>query len=212
MTTDIDGVSSNMKSEMIAQLQAELLTYKDNKVKELNSVVKSTVESLVMSEFQSYSSVLQKRLESSDISINKEELKKVVHNLVQEDDRFNLMVFGLPKQNSEGLNATIKKIFTEIGKRPRIGACRLGKKIPANSARPIKVTARSSTVVAQILSKAKQLKNVEAYRKVYLSPDRSSQQRLKQKQLVIELKRLSVEKPGQKHFICGGRINSVDKT
>ena len=83
MTTDIDGVSSNMKSKMIAlqksvnKLQAELQTYKNNEVKEL----KSTVESLVKSKFQSYRSVLQISLESSDSSINKEELKKVVKTL-----------------------------------------------------------------------------------------------------------------------------------
>ena len=159
MTTDIDGVSSNMKSEMIAlqksvnKLQAELLTYKDNEVKELKSVVKSTVESSVKSEFLSYSSVLKKSLESSERSINKEELKNVAQNVVQEEDRSrNLMIFGLPEENSEDLNATVSKIFTEIGDRPRIDACRLGKKIPANSARPAKVTATSSAVVAQILS------------------------------------------------------------
>ena len=45
----------------VNKLQAELLTYKDDEVKELKSVVKSTVESSVKSEFLSYSSVLKKR-------------------------------------------------------------------------------------------------------------------------------------------------------
>ena len=71
--------------------------------------------------------------------------------------------------------------------------------------------ATSSTVVAQIMLKAKQLRKKDTYEKVYLIPDLSPEQRLKQKQLVTKLKRLIVEKPQQKHFISGGKINSVDK-
>ena len=76
----------------------------------------------------------------------------------------------------------------------------------------MKVTATSTTVVAHILSKAKLLRKLQTYDKVYLSPDRTPEQRLKHKQLVIELKQLAVEKPGQKHYISGGSIHSVDKT
>ena len=69
-------------------------------------------------------------------------------------------------------------------------------------------------IVAQILSKAKQLKKKEEYERVYLSPDRSPEQRLQQKQLISELKQLVINNPGQKHYISGGKIHSVtvDKT
>ena len=122
------------------------------------------------------------------------------------------MIFGLPEKANEDLNGTVNKLLTAIGEKPRIDACRLGKKRLDNKIRPVKVTATSSTVVAQILSKAKLLRNKRGYGEVYLSPDRTPEQRLKQKQLVVELKQLVIDKPGQKHYISGGRIHSVDET
>ena len=151
---------------------------------------------------------------SSDNVINEQELKKVVQNVVQDEDRSkNLMIFGLPDEPNEDINGSVSQLLLVIGEKPRVDACRIGKKKLDNSSRPVKVTAASSTVIAQILSKAKKLKKQTIkYENVYLSPDRSPEQRLKQKQLVLDLKQLAVEKPGQKHFISNGKICSVDKT
>ena len=152
-------------------------------------------------------------MKSSDTSINIEDIKNVVQNAVKEEDRSRcLMVFGLPEKSNEDIKAAVGELFTAIGEKPKIDACRLGKKKPDNAVRPVKVTATSSTVITQILSKAKQLRKKNTFENVCLSPDRSPEQRLKQKQLVTELKRLVVEKPEQKHFISGGKINSADKT
>ena len=216
------GVSHCMKSELIhtqqtvTKLQSELLEYKDNELEALKSTVKSAVENSVKSVFKSYSSVLQTGLtpsEGTTPTISKQELRNVVQNVVEEEDRSkSLMIFGLPEKSNEDLNETVNKLFTALGEKPRIDACRLGKKKSNNSSRPVKVTATSSMIVAQILSKAKQLRKKVEYERVYLSPDRSPEQRLKHKQLVIELKQLAAAKPGQKHYISGGSIHSVDKT
>ena len=220
--TGHEGVPHCMKTEMIetqqtvTKLQSELLTYKDNELEALKSTVKTAVEVSVKSEFESYSSVLQAGLkspESSTPTISKQELRNVVQNVVEEEDRSkSLMIFGLPETSNEDINGTVNKLLTALGEKPRIDACRLGKKKSDSKPRPIKVTATSTTVVAHILSKAKLLRKLETYDKVYLSPDRTPEQRLKHKQLVIELKQLALEKPGQKHYISGGSIHSVDKT
>ena len=135
-----------------------------------------------------------------------------MRDFVDEEDRCkSLMIFGLPEKSNEDLNSSVNTLFNALGEKPRIDACRLGKKRTDSKFRPVKVTATNSTVVAHILSKAKLLRKKSAYDKVYISPDRSPEQRLKQKQLVIELKQLAVSNPGQRHFISGGKIHSKDK-
>lgn len=219
MITDFRGAPTSMKTQLlesqqtVISLQSELLTCKNDQLEALKDSVKSTVENSVKSELVSYSSVLQNGINSSDNVINEQELKKVVQNVVQDEDRSkNLMIFGLPDEPNEDINGSVSQLLLVIGEKPRVDACRIGKKKLDNSSRPVKVTAASSTVIAQILSKAKKLKKQTKYENVYLSPDRSPEQRLKQKQLVLDLKQLAVEKPGQKHFISNGKICSVDKT
>ena len=89
-------------------------------------------------------------------------------------------------------------------------AARLGKGNMDGKIRPVKVTLRSSAAVSQILLKAKQLKNSAKYRSVYISPDRTPEQRLQHKKLVIEMKGKCKDLPGQKHFIRGGTVCSID--
>ena len=66
--------------------------------------------------------------------------------------------------------------------------------------------------VYQILANAKKLKGVEKFKTVYVSPDRTEEDRLKQRELVRELKKLASEKPTMKHFIRNGKLFSVEKT
>lgn len=219
LTSDYRDAPDGMKvkymesQHTVIKLQSELLTRKNDELEALKSTVKSTVENSVKSEFVSYSSVLQKGSNAADNVIDKHELKKVVQNVVQEEDRGrNLMIFGLPDEPNEDLDGAVNQLFTAIGEKPRVDACRLGRKKSDKIVRPVKVTAASSTVVEQILSKAKKLKEQERYKDVYMSPDRSPEQRLKQKQLVAQLKQLAVDKPGQRHFIRNGKIFSEDKT
>ena len=67
--------------------------------------------------------------------------------------------------------------------------CRVGKKISGGTARPVKVTTSSATIVDHILYKAKRLKQTIKFKTVFLSPDRSLEQREKHRQLVLDLKK-----------------------
>ena len=64
----------------------------------------------------------------------------------------------------------------------------------------------------QILSKAKKLRGVEKFKRVYLPLDRTEEDRIKQRELVQEMKKLSAEKPVMRHFIRDGKVVCVDKT
>ena len=141
-----------------------------------------------------------------------EELKKAVKTVVQEEDRSrNVTIFNLPDQENEDINSVVAIVFEAIGEKPRVEACRLGKRKSNKSMRTVKVTVANSTVVSQILSKARNLRKVSNLKSVFVFPDRSTEQRAKQKLLVTDLKILAKEQTYMKHFIRNGEILSVEK-
>ena len=141
-----------------------------------------------------------------------EELKKAVKTVVQEEDRSrNVTIFNLPDQENEDINSVVAIVFEAIGEKPRVEACRLGKRKSNKSMRTVKVTVANSTVVSQILSKARNLRKVSNLKSVFVFPNRSTEQRAKQKLLVTDLKILAKEQTYMKHFIRNGEILSVEK-
>ena len=122
------------------------------------------------------------------------------------------MIFNLPQKNNEDINSVVAEaeVFQAIGEKPRVEASRLGKR-SNKSLRPVKVTVTNPTVVSQILSKARNLRKVNESKSVFVCPDRSTEQRAKQKLLVADLKRLSREQTDKKNFIKNGEILSIDR-
>ena len=204
-----DLKSSLIKSQQsVIELQDELLTNKKDQLQSLQATVKTSVESSVKAGLDSYSTVVAK---SQSQSIATDALKSAVKIAINEDDRSrSLMVFGLPEGTNEDLCAKVDDILQQIGEKPKIEAARLGKENTDGKIRPVKVTLRSSAAVGQILIKAKQLKNSAKYRSVYISPDRTPEQRLQHKKLVVEMKAKFKDLPGQRHYIRGGTVCSID--
>jgi hypothetical protein len=122
------------------------------------------------------------------------------------------MIFGLPEQENEEVNSLVIKVFRTIVEKPRIEACRVGKQAAGRKVRPVKVTAACSTIVDQILARSKSLRKSEKFSTVFVSPDRSLEQRHKQRELVAKMQKLFTEQPGKVHFIRDSTIVSVDKT
>ena len=165
-------------------------------------------------EFQSYSSVLEKNCDQPSTSVNREELKKVIHTVVQEEDRSkNVMIFNLPESENEDLNSAVGELFLSIGEKPRVEACRLGSVSgkSGKTVRPVRVSVASSSIVGQILSKARKLKQMYCYKTVFLSPDRAPEQRAAQRELVQNLKRVKKEEPEKVHYLKSGKIISAVK-
>ena len=77
--------------------------------------------------------------------------------------------------------------------------------------RPVKVTLTSSTIVQQILTRERHLRSSELFSKVFISPDRSPEERTEQQKLVLELTKRSNDEPDKIHFIKGGKVCSVVK-
>ena len=219
VSTDYKMASNSVKHQMfetqetIIKLQSELLACKNEQLESLQTSVKSSVGESVKAEFQSYSSVLQANCPESQKPVSSEMIKKAVKTVVQEEDRNkNLMIFGLSEQDNEELSTVVSEVFSAIGEKPRIEASRVGKLKPGKAVRPVKVTAASATIVNQILAKSRNLRATEKFKTVFISPDRSPEQRAKQRELVRDMKRLVTEQPDKLHFIRNGAIKSTDKT
>ena len=58
----------------------------------------------------------------------------------------------------------------------------------------------------RVLRKAKLLKDVEGYKSVYISPNRTVEERISRQKLVSELKKKRSEDPNSNYFIHRGEV------
>ena len=145
--------------------------------------------------------------------ISTESIKSVAKQLALEEELGrNIMVFGLCEEDNEEINTKVSEVLESLGEKPHVEACRIGKKTPS-AARPVKVSFSSSSIVQQILKKSSKLSGTERFKSVFLAPDRTAEERVQRKELVLELKvkrRAGIEKD-KKLFIRGGKICSIER-
>ena len=65
--------------------------------------------------------------------------------------------------------------------------------------------------MTQILTKASNLRNFDQYKQVFISPDRTPEQRAARRELIEQLKLKRTNEPNSRHYIKGGQILSADK-
>ena len=130
----------------------------------------------------------------------------------EEERETNIVIFGLEEKSGEKLGERVNELLgkLELGEKPRFTARRVGEVRQGATKRPVKVSLRSSQIARKILAKSPKLRDVENYNEVYVSPDRTLEQRTIQRELVAELKRRRTEEPLKRHFIRGGRVESLD--
>ena len=202
-----------MKSELIAaqrsvvKLQQQILDAQAKQLNEMSTVVDTAVDRGI----RSYSEIVSQTIEESVPVLSEQKLKKVVQEAVIDDDRSkNVVVFGLAEEDSENLDGKIVSLFEEIEEKPSFEAVRVGK-VSEDQIRPVKVSVRNCETVRQLLLKAKELKTTTAYRNVYISPDRSPEERIKHRQLVDEMRRKRTKCPDIHYYIHGDHIIARDK-
>ena len=128
------------------------------------------------------------------------------------------MLFGLKEDTGEDVSGKVSDVLLQLNLKPKVDVSRIGSGVPSPSRestntkpRPVKVTVASSAIVKEVLSRAKHLKNCSGFKSVYLSPDRTVEQRTEHRKLVSELKQRLVDQPGQRHFIRGNSVVSTQK-
>ena len=212
---------SSTKSQLIENqkwvisLQEQLISCKDKQLEGVETVVKSSVENNLKEQFKSYSEAAAENVMvcKSDSLSDPATLKKVVKSVVQEEDRSrNVVIFGLSEKKEENVEERVKEVFEVIGLKPPLQASRVGKTSKDDSKRPVKVSLSSASTVYTILSQARKLRQSEKFSKVFIRPDRSEEERARDKLLVQELIKKREKEPGKIHYIRAGTSHSKDKS
>ena len=194
--------------KLIIQLQRELNHSKNEEVAAVQSTVKSEIK-------KSFADIVTSG-KSSPVGITTEKIQQAVKSVVNEDKRSrNLVIFGLQEEGpNEKLRTHVSNMMKEfIEDVPcmrdvvRIGAAGSGPR----SRRPVKVTFESKESAVLVLSCAKKLRQLSDFKSVYISPDRSAEERVARRRLVSELKEKIVSEPELYHFIQNGKLQSSEK-
>lgn len=209
-------ISSQAK---VIELQDKLL---DSKTEQFTTVTE-TVEKSIESSLKTYASAVGEQNAGSQISAP--ELRTAVQEVVQTEERsHNLILFGLPEAGGEceDTEKLVGDVLLELGEKPHVVAERLGRitvdTVPAKNTRsavkrrprPVKICLTSPALARKILSRARDLRESQRFSGVFICPDRSSDQRVKQRNLVLELKKRKEGDPGKnnRHYIRGGTVHT----
>ena len=75
----------------------------------------------------------------------------------------------------------------------------------------MKVSFKSGVMAGQILTMSRNLKQSQRFGKLFISADRTLEQRQQHGELVTELREKLKANPDCRHFIRGGRVHSDEK-
>ena len=207
------------KTEQI-KTQNELIKCKSGKLDSVKDSVKETVKT----EMESFSDVVKKNSAiSSDISPAK--IKMAVKSVITEDDRSkNFIIFGAEEEmicedNEMDDRSLVRDIFGILkyeNERPTVVKCeRVGVK-KSDVRRPIKITLRNSETVRDVLSRAKLLRSFVTtgynfdHNKLYLTPDRSLDERITRQKLVQEMKDKIKKDSSKRYYIRNNKVCAAD--
>ena len=118
----------------------------------------------------------------------------------------NIIIHGLEELNDkyEELETQVKSLFAELEEAPVLRSLeRLGKQ--SQTARPVKVVLRNRDAQQSIMMKKSKLRGTEKFKRVYISPDRTLEERKERKLVVDRLKGMANRYP-DKHFIIRGNL------
>ncbi|KAL5250018.1 hypothetical protein ACHWQZ_G015934 [Mnemiopsis leidyi] len=181
-----------------------------------------SVKTAVKTEIRSWSDIVRTNVSQAP-SPTTEVIKNVVRNTVEQSDRNrSFIIYGAAEDEEKTPENILTDVFFDLNKqvdsvqRPKVVAVRrIGIQKPdASFARPIKVTLTNPDEVKSVLSRSNLLKKSpeEYFRKLYLAPDRTLEERREHQKLVCEVKRRIESEPEKYHYIKNKRVLSVDRT
>ncbi|KAL5259237.1 hypothetical protein ACHWQZ_G003816 [Mnemiopsis leidyi] len=205
--------------DQVISLQERLLSAKEglSKAKEVSEQFKSEIvnsfqKGVSSAVKKSFSDVVKSSgINNSAATISTESIKSVAKQIVLEEELGkNIMIFGLCEEDNENICTKVSEVLESLGEKPRVMACRIGKKLPSEI-RPVKVSFSGSSIVQQILKKSSKLCGIEKFKRVFLAPDRTAEERAQHRELVLELKRRAEVEKDKKLFIREGKIHSLER-
>ena len=124
------------------------------------------------------------------------------------------MVFGLEESDDETLRENAIDVLAKLDEKPKLESVRRIGVLRSGYRRPMKIACRNSEIVSQILIKSTKLKNMEKYKSVFLAHDRCPGERIKHRELVLNLKERRTERRTERRnskrfLIRGGQIVNI---
>ncbi len=207
--TDLDTLKCEQlenQSKLLA-VQDELTVKKSDQLE----AVKSTVDE----KLSSWTNVVKKNCTATQSgSLSQKKLKQVVKSAIKDSDRSrNVMMFNIAEERKDdgtsSMNydtAIVQQVMYSSGLRSpcEISCERIG--VPAQGkSRPLRVNLGSESVVSELLSKSKSLKDTSLFM-VFVEPDRNREERDERRKLVQELKQKRKDNPDQHFYIRNNKI------
>ena len=197
----------------INALQSDQI-FKQKKIIQLQEESKGesikVVAETVRSEMKSYSDVVK---EGPMNSISPRKLEEAVKSAVNGEERGrSVVVFGLPEEEETRVKDSVTDLLNGVsrftGDSVSGRTCfRLGRK-RSGVIRPVRVCFSVQTSAEAVLRNARNLKQLERYKNVYICPDRTPTEREERRKLVAALKNKVKREPQQFHYLKNGTICS----
>ena len=209
------NVTDAMKTEHIS-FQKQIIEQQNELLKRKSEQLEA-VPATVKTELQNYCNAAKKCLpvpssSNNVISITAEQVKKAVKSAVAEDDRSrNVMMFGVTEEGGEILESKVLDILEQVDEKPRVAECRRMGEAKSEVVRPIKVVFYSADTAQRVLRKSGRLKKTENHHAVFLSADRTIEERATRRQLVEQLKQKRKQDPELYYFVRNDKICSRSK-
>ena len=106
------------------------------------------------------------------------------------------------------IRSKVEHVLADIGEKSVVRDCsRLGSR-KEGAVRPIRFTVGSSDHAAQVIRKARNLRTIDGYSSLYISPDRTIEERRAYKQLVDQMKLNKLAEPDKVFAIKNNKIVS----
>jgi len=203
-----------LKSEQI-ELQKQLISVQSDQM--------AAVKQSVKAEMKSWADVARKTVSQNNAMTTKV-VKEAVKAVSQEEEKSkNLIIYGVEEGedleadvdlNEKVMNDVVKSICgltIDDGLAPKVKAvCRIGQ-FDVNKSRPIRVEFINSRTVDTILKNASRLKTKPSLKSVYVSPDRTKEQRAAHAKLVHKMKEMISRDNSKHYFIRDNEVKCVDK-
>ena len=182
-----------------------------------------SVQQTVQKEIKTFSDVVKENCSGKSSAVTPGNLKQAMRTAIVNEERHrNFLIFGADEKllrderkiNDEDL---VEEIFSTINVDYTVEKCRrVGFLKPDSIGRPIKVTLRSPDEVRHVLSESKILKSIvtpgfsSKFNKLYLSPDRTEEERKSRQELVKEMKNKIAEDSSKRYFIKNNRVMTAE--
>ena len=202
-------------STKMEELQSELIVEQKSVIKLQKELISSSsdqieaVQSTVKTEMRTFADIVK---EGSKNSVTKETIHRAVKSAVSQDQRNrNLVIFGLQETTGENLEMSVNQVIKSCGSSVEVKSCHRIGAVKPGTKRAVKVTFGSRESATSVLVGAKGLKQVDNLKNVFISPDRSPEERAKRRELISQLKEKIKKEPGLYHFIQNGKLLSAEK-